>query len=203
MTAPLATDSARLAEIRAVTDNYFFWQGLRWVPLGSALLVMSLVLNSVVPLPEAVQDWILIPVLGLALVASNAIGSYYRRSFGRVRGIPGAHSRRSAIKWFVVYPLMLASLPIDMIFAPPVFVTGLVWGLGILAYWYSTGRGRLHYVAASLIFIALTVAPLFGVQNGKSLVATFIGLVGVVYIVGGVLDHFALRRILAPVPDET
>ena len=28
-----------LRRLHAVTDNFFFWQGLRWIPMGFALMV--------------------------------------------------------------------------------------------------------------------------------------------------------------------
>src|SRR5690242_19776943 len=34
-------ETASLDRINAVTANFFFWQGLRWVPLGVALLVVA------------------------------------------------------------------------------------------------------------------------------------------------------------------
>ena len=35
--------AADLDRVRAVTANFFFWQGLRWVPLGSILILSALI----------------------------------------------------------------------------------------------------------------------------------------------------------------
>ena len=81
------------------------------------------------------------------------------------------------VKWFLVYPLMISSLVIDMVFKPAFFVTGPIWAGGILAYWRSTGRGRPHYLVAALCMLALSLVQWLGfVGPGRRMFSVF-GLV--------------------------
>lgn len=190
-----------LARIQAVTANYFFWQGLRWVPMGAALLALGLYWNGWWLVQTPFADAMQLGVLGVALGISAAFGAYYRRRFGAVRGIPGMHARRERIKWRLVYPAMAVSLIVDMVLAPAVLVSGFVWAAGILAYRQSTGGGRVHYLVAAALLAAFGLLPLLGLmQPGKAAVNLFVAAVGIVFIVGGLLDHFELGRILRPVP---
>jgi len=190
-----------LERIQAVTANYFFWQGLRWVPMGAALLAVGLYWSGWWRVPAPLGDAVQLGVLGLALAISAALGGYYRRRFGAVHGIAGMHARRERIKWVFVYPAMALSLVADMVFAPPVLLSGFVWAGGILAYRRSTGGGRVHYLVAAPLLAAFGLLPLLGLmQPGKAAVNLFVAAVGIVFIIGGLLDHFELGRILRPVP---
>jgi len=185
----------QLRRIESVTANYFFWQGLRWVPLGVALLLAILI--------RAAQPVITVLLMAVALALSGAAGRYYQRTFGNVRAIPGRHVRRDRWKWFFVYPLMAASLIIDGRMPSAFFVTGPVWGAAIVAYWNSTGRGRLHYLVIAAIVAASGFAPALGmIEPGKPMLNAFFVLLGVVYVIGGVLDHYELVRILGPLPED-
>jgi hypothetical protein len=191
-----------LEQVRAVTANYFFWQGLRWVPMGVALLGFAAALGAGTSIPSAVRDWGLLPLLLVALwLSTSVLGRYYRRTFGQVQGDPDQHIRRSNIKWLVVYPAMMASLIVDMKIALPVVLSGIVWGASIEAYRRSTGGGRRHYTVAAVLLVAYGLLPLLGlVSAGKDAVGPLIGIVGLTYIIGGILDHQALVRILGKTP---
>ena len=193
-----------LARIQAVTANYFFWQGLRWVPMGTALLALSMYWNGWWTVAPPWDGALQLGVLVVALSISGAVGRYYHHRFGIVQGIPGMHARRERLKWRVVYPAMMVSLVADLWLAPPILLSGFVWGAGILAYRRSTGDGRPHYLAAAVLLATFGLLPLAGLMApGKALVNQFIGLVGIVFIVGGVLDHLELGRVLRPVPSAT
>ncbi|HJU90264.1 MAG TPA: hypothetical protein VJ672_12775 [Gemmatimonadaceae bacterium] len=192
-----------LARVHAVTANLFFWQGLRFVPLGLGLVLLSASYASWWPLADAWHDPFLIVLLVTALSASSAIGTYYGRAYGRVRGVPGAHATRTRMKWLVVYPAMALSLIADGVLAPPVFISGLVWGVGILLYWWSTGRGRLHYPGAALLSASAVAWPALGFSaSGVPTVNLFMGLIGIIYVICGVLDHLELKRVLRSIPDD-
>lgn len=189
-----------LERIRSVTSNYFFWQGLRWVPLGLVIALFGLKDAPWWPISGAWNDVFLLAAVGAVVAACPLIGRYYRRNFGRVVDDAEAHQRRELSKWFVVYPLMFASLVIDMAFKPAFFVTGPVWAGGIVAYWWSTGRGRPHYLVAALCMGALSLVQWQGhVEPGKQMFSVFGLVLGAIYVVGGLLDHFALCRLLRPV----
>lgn len=192
-----------LDRINAITANFFFWQGLRWVPLGAALLVTAW---SVAPGSLVPRSWgssVLIASMAVALVASTMIGRWYARSFGRVHGIPGQHARRTRTKWLVVYPALLGAFLIDGIMKPPVLVSGITFAVAIEAYRRSTGGGRLHYVMASVVFAALTLAPTLDLATpGKNALDLLVGVLGATYVIGGLLDHRELARMF-PDTDST
>ena len=190
---------ANLHEVRAVTANYFFWQGLRWVPLGVVLCFTAAGLaGDWVPRP--VTDWGIWPLVVVAFwLSTSVLGRYYRRTFGDVRPDDAQHARRTSVKWLVVYPAMIASMVVDMKVALPLLLSGLVWGVSIELYRRSTGGGRLHYSVAAVLLCALGLLPLAGIAlTGKAGVTLLVGVVGFVYIVGGLLDHQALVRVLRP-----
>src|SRR5512147_1698793 len=112
--------TATLDRINAVTANFFFWQGLRWVPMGAALLFVAWGFGPSSPIAASWQSPLLIAAMVTAVALSASIGRWYARSFGRVRGIPGQHARRTRTKWLVVYPLLLVALVIDGLAKPPV-----------------------------------------------------------------------------------
>jgi hypothetical protein len=192
--------------ITAVTSNFFFWQGLRWVPLGVALLVAALLRDSASGIPESWRSAIIIVVMLVAFAVSSATGRWYARVFGRVRGIPGQHARRTRTKWLVVYPALVLALLVDGMIRPPILFSGIAFAASIEAYRRSTGGGRRHYVIASAVFALLTFAPLAGIApRGINSLTLLFGVLGATYVIGGVLDHFELTRILPNVAnrDET
>jgi len=189
--------SPDLRRLHAITANYFFWQGLRWVPPGAALILFVWSTMPSFPLPAAWRDATPWFALTLGLVASWLIGKYYAHTYGYVRSLPGMHARRNAVKWSVVYPMIALALMVDGLLKPSIIVSGLVFAVSIEAYRRSTGGGRRHYVLASVLFAAATFAPALGlVQPGRDVLALVLGSLGGVYMIGGVFDHLELRRVL-------
>src|ERR1051325_9946426 len=77
---PDAMPTERLRRLHAVTDNFFFWQGLRWVPLGAALIIVSISLSPANPLPRELRPWLGVPFLVVAFwLSGSVIGPYYAR----------------------------------------------------------------------------------------------------------------------------
>jgi hypothetical protein len=186
--------------IRRVTDNFFFWQGLRWVPMGGLILAL-------VAMPRGWPKWAelgyMTGVVLVAYVASTGVGRYYRRSFGSVTATPGLHRSRSLLKWTVFLPGLVAALVIDVSWEPPVFLSGLAMAGLIVGYWWSTGRGRSHYLVFAFLHAVLAFVPLVGLaQPGLAMFPWLWGLVGVTYVVGGLLDHRELLAVLPQPPDE-
>jgi hypothetical protein len=185
--------STDLRLIASVTEHFFFWQGLRWVPLGFALLAGFVIPHALVP--KAARVTLMMIFMAAAFAVSCAAGRWYGRTYGTVHGIPGRHARRERLKWNVVYPLILVSLIADALWRGPFFLSGPVWAAAILAYRNSTGGGRTHYFVIAALVAALGFAPLF-VGAGKPMFNLFFLVLGGAYIIGGLLDHVALTRIL-------
>src|SRR5215213_3826303 len=117
--------AANLHEVRAVTANYFFWQGLRWVPLGVVLCVVAAT-HAGHWVPGVLRDWGLWPLLVTALwLSTSVLGRYYRRAFGDVRPDATQHARRTSIKWLVIYPAILASMIADMKLTLPLLLSAI------------------------------------------------------------------------------
>ena len=183
--------------VHDVTANFFFWQGLRWVPMGVALLAVAWGLGPGTPVPDAWQTPLLLAPMAGSLGLSSMAGRWYARSYGRVRARPGMHARRTRTKWLVVYPLVAAALIVDAVWKLPVLTSGLAFAGAIEAYRRSTGGGRRHYIVASALFIAIAFVPVAGlVTPGAPALNWVVALLGATYVVGGVLDHFELRRVL-------
>jgi len=190
--------------IRAVTSNYFFWQGLRISAIGPVLVIagLNLIAPTWWPFREN-GEVVLFAAMVLGLVGFKLIGNYYDRTFGTVRGLPGLHQRREAIKWMLVYPAMFVSMIVDYWLRLPISLSSIVWGGGLLAYWWSTGRGRTHYLLAAGLLALMSALPLTGlVEPGRDMVGVTLVTFGMIYIFGGVLDHLELSRILPPIPEE-
>src|SRR4029078_3598150 len=128
---------------------------------------------------------------------SGAIGRWYGRTFGVVRSAPGLHARRELLKWTVFYPLIAGALLRDGVWRPPILLSGLAWGGALVAYWASTGRGRNHYLVFAGAFVVAAFVPLIkGPATGLQRLNCVLAMMGVLYIIGGTLDHFELVRIL-------
>jgi hypothetical protein len=191
-----------LVMARRVTANVWFWQGLRWAPGGLVFLLVAL--TALFPRGWTLLQW-LCWTGGFALwwYLYRAADRYYARRFGVVVGLAGQHRGRERIKWLVAYPAMTASIFIDILAAPKVFISGVVWAAALLAYRASTGGGRAHYFVGAALLAALTPLPLAGVvEPGRPIVILWAAMVGVLYLVLGSLDHLELVRRF-PMPDES
>ena len=186
---------------RRVTANVWFWQGLRWAPGGLVFLIVAL--TSLLPAGWTLPMWLCwTGVLALWWYLYRLADRYYARRFGVVVGLAGQHRRRDLIKWFVVYPAMSASIFVDLLLAPRIFLSGVVWAAALLAYRASTGGGRPHYFVGAVLLAALTPLPALGLlANGRPMVELWAVLVGALYLVLGTLDHLELAR-RYPLRDE-
>jgi len=190
-----------LETARQVTANVWFWQGLRWAPGGLIFLLAA----ATPLLPDStIVTWLAwTGALALWWFLYQRADRYYASRFGTVVGRTGQHRRRDRIKWFVVYPAMAASVLVDLLAAPTVFLSGVVWAAALLAYRSSTGGGRPHYFVGAALLAALTPLPALGViDSAAPIVELWALVVGVLYLVLGTLDHLELARRF-PLPDES
>jgi hypothetical protein len=74
--------------------------------------------------------------------------------------------------------------------------------VAILLYRHSTGGGRVHYFAAAALLAAMAPLPALGlVEAGGPIMVLWLALIGVLYVVCGVLDHLELARRFPPIAD--
>ena len=190
-----AHDIDRSQKLRAVTDNFFFWQGLRFVALGPVMMLAALIASQPA-VHERISNFILIAAMLAALFASSRLGRRYRREFGSVSPIPGAHRVRSLAKWLIVYPLMFGAFALDLFRPMPILVSGLVWGGAILLYRQSTGGGRDHYLILAAAVAALTLGPLAAGVSSKGMSYVMMLVLGAGFSVCAILDDREMRRVL-------
>jgi hypothetical protein len=182
--------------VRRVTRDLWYWQGLRFVPIGIVGLVAGVTYSPA--WPEAVPEGVVL-LLGfvIAVVGYRAADRYYARTMGTVHPDLSMTRLRSQVKWFAVYPAMVLSLVLDAALAPSVFVSGPVWAASLVLYWWSTGRGREHYlVLASLTALFAFVPIAEPTLAGRAAFGVFFAWFGLVYVIAGILDHVALTRAL-------
>jgi hypothetical protein len=183
-----------LDRLRHITANFFFWQGLRVVPFGLLGLLAAATYAPWWP-AEIPGDGALLIGLAAAFVGFIVAGRYYDLEYGRVLERNEDHRQRSRLKWFALYPVMAMSLAVDLIVAPALFISGIVWAAAIVLYWASTGTGRLHYLAIAAGTAGLALVPTLGVARaGDGMLPLFFGWFGAAYVVAGMLDHLELRR---------
>ncbi len=183
-----------LEAARRVTANVWFWQELRWAPGGLVLLIVAM--TALLPAGWTLIVWLSwTGTLALWWYLYRMADRYYAHRFGVVVALAGQHRRRERIKWFVAYPAVAVSIFVDLLVAPKIFVSGVVWAAALLAYRASTGGGRPHYVVAAILLAALTPLPALGVlDNGRPMVILWAIVVGTLYLVLGALDHLELAR---------
>jgi hypothetical protein len=188
-------DIDRSQKLRDVTDNFFFWQGLRFVSLGPVLILAGIV-ASLPEVHEKVGNLVLVAGIVAATFASTRLGRRYRREFGSVSPRPGAHRTRSLAKWLLVYPLMFGTFAIDLLWPTPILFSALVWGVAILLYRRSTGGGREHYLVLAATLAALAIAPLAAGVTSKEMSYVMFIVLGAGYSVCAWLDDREMRRVL-------
>lgn len=197
MTGITIEDIERSRRVRAVTDNFFFWQGRRFAALGPVMMLAAFTADAAW-LDERVANGLLAAALVLAVIISIRIGRAYRAEFGSVRPIPGAHSARSWIKWLLVYPAMIASLALDMLYPEelPVFLSGFVWAAAIFLYRQSTGGGRGHYLVLAAALEALGLVPLATEISSREMVSVMMLVLGAGYTAAALLDDAEMRAVM-------
>lgn len=83
-----------------MTANLWFWQGLRWAPVGP-LAAGAVALPSVETEPAVVWAGYA-AMLALAWWLYRTVDRYYARRYGTVRLALGQHRRRDQVKWLAV-----------------------------------------------------------------------------------------------------
>lgn len=198
-----------LDRIRMITVNFSTLQGLKMVPLGLLLTVISLWGNF------GTGTWrraVIFP--GTCVVVAFFLyllaSWYYARYYGTVR--PTAAMRRSqVIRGLLGGIVGLLAFLADITYKVPVSFIGLVFGLASLAesLWVARQTGvrvePVSIVVAALL-AGLSLIPAAGLNwwqplGFRSLLFGVCVITGILFIVLGVWEHARLVKML-PLPKE-
>ena len=187
-----------LQQVRYVTSNYHYLQGLRLVPFALFAIAQGALGGDWLDTPDWLHGWIPFAIgLALAFLGYRMIGTYYDRTFGHVERAPGAGARdnRALAIFFLIY---IASAVIDASVRPRVSISELVLACGILAYWWPRRRFATHYLMGALIVIAVSLLPLLGITPTMQIFRSGVEMVtiGMVALFIGLLDHLLLVNTL-------
>lgn len=191
-----------MKRLASTTRNFWHLQGLHGVAIG-----MALIIASILELTGVVTGWHINTAFSLlisftVIVVSPMVRRYYSKRFGTV--IPPAKQDR---RWRVISVLAGAVLGAVMILdgtgplrGLPFVPFGVACGLLLLLWGFSPRR---HYIVLGLLVIGFSLLPAFHlvvrqqVRHGGVLL-----LVGLVLMLGGVIDHGILLRSLPPLRPE-
>ncbi len=194
-----------LDRIRMITVNFSMLQGLKMVPLGLLLTVVSLWGNS----GTGPRRDLLFPsaCVVAAFFLYLLFSRYYAREYGTVQ--PSAVMRRNEIiRGLGGGIVALAAFLVDVNLKPPVSFIGLVLGLATLGehVWLSRrigGRVEPIIIGVALFITILSLLPLAGVNWWQPLGirARLFGIcviTGIIFMVVGIWEHVRLVKLLPP-----
>jgi hypothetical protein len=201
-----------LKQARFVAANFPSLQGLKVIPLGMCLLVVSLWANAQ---PDAVRDWRLLgPALALAVAFALqwALERYYARRFGRVERTPAQRRREWVLGAFGAL-FALVTFYFDVALHWPLSLLGLMYAAVLFAEYarlraQANGPFLIVYLLAAVVLLALSLLPLGGISDWwqslglRNDLVAMTAVFGVLTIVLGLCGHLFLLRAL-PLKLET
>lgn len=182
---------------RFLATHYSSLQGLRSVPIGLCLLLVSLWANSLFGIITKDFTWPVIFVVGAVLLFIT-IDQYYKRTFGEVTRTPAAR-RTESILAIVGGVLILGAFWLDGSFELPFVSIGLAFAAAFVfdnpkaLFPLNKFSGVILFFSACLIF--LSVSPLFvgatwwNIFGIKSASLGICLLAGVFFMVAGLIWH--------------
>jgi hypothetical protein len=194
-------------QTRFLAANYSSLQGLRIVPFGLLLLVVSLWANG----QQGPARDLSLPLtfLVILLVCYFAIDRYYRHVYGRVQRSP-ASLRTDYIITVAAAILALGAFILDSAEKVPISALGLLFALGSLEEYIRMSvrfqsRYYFPYLILSVLLALVSVLPLFGITGFWKVLgikAPLLGIsmvIGAIMILSGILAHIQFVRSL-PAP---
>lgn len=192
-----------LKQIRMLTTNFPVFQGLKGIPLGLLLSILSMWASA----QTGPAKDIVFP-LGCSLVficLYCIVHQFYNRIFGTVVRT-NKQKIMEGMRGLVGGVIALLAFWVDVSLKPSFSVLGLVFASALLVDYVSVTRQTkewllLFYPAAALFMILLSVLPIFGINwwNPLGIKALMYGVctvVGLLFIVLGVLMHISLEKLL-------
>jgi hypothetical protein len=197
-----------LKHTRFLTKNYSNLQGLRAIPSGLCILLVSLWANT---LHGRAND-LTLPILEAAacLVLFLIIDRYYNRVFGKVKR---TYSYAELLLMGLSGLLALAAFFVDSDFGLklPFSTLGLVFAAVILGsgvwYWVQAKALLVSNLLLGILIAILSILPVFGVSDWwtalgiKHFLLAMTILFGVYTIIGGVIGHIYFIHSLPAMPE--
>ena len=196
-----------MSTVRMITANFSSLQGLKMVPLGLLLLLVSLWANA---LTAPARDF-LFPgaCMAAAFFLYWLIARFYSHTYGTVS--PTRQQRNHEyLRGLVGGVIGLAAFLIDVYLRPAFSATGLMLAGVIAAEYVRLTRGMrwmpwwfVPNLLAFLLLVGLSLLPLAGVIWWKAvgIKALLVGVAafsGALFMLIGVLAHILLARWLLP-----
>ncbi len=200
-----------LSTVRMITANFSSLQGLKMVPLGLLLLLVSLWANS---LTAPARDFLYPGALMVAAFFLYVLTArYYNRTYGTVSPTRQQHNSE-VLHGLAGGVIGLAAFLIDVYLRPAFSALGLMFA-GVIAWEYTRLTWRMRWtpwlfvpnLAAFLLLVGLSLLPLAGIVwwkavGIKALMLGVTALTGALFVLIGILAHVLLARWLAPSGEE-
>lgn len=194
-----------LQKTRWITKNYENLKGLLIIPFGIFFLFLATWNYFELGITETGKD-IGIPsiMIILTILATILINHHYSQTMGSVKTI---NNLRIVLIIFVLFLVFIMADYLDMVLnsqlEQPISITSIAWAL-LFGYTFFS-RKQTVYLIFSLLLFLLAFLPTIGMIPYKMVFDNQNGvwgyvLVGVGFIVGGLVDHFTLKKLLPSQP---
>jgi len=187
-----------LDQVRFVTRYYSALQGLKIVPFGLFMTLMSFRSLGWPVLGGEGDCTYTLPLLVLLIAGYYAIGRYYTRRFGEVQPV-----KEDGYWWKAMLPLFLliAALVIENLLLPHFSLTGLL--VAAMLFYSARVLRRPHYWAAGILMAVVSLLPLVVGSDPRNKIYGTMGFLwslslGLAWTVNGLIDHFMLVRSFKP-----
>lgn len=180
-----------LTRIRYITRNFDALQGLKMIPFGLYFLA-----TGAGWLGEQGDLSLSLPAFALTILAYWLISRYYARNFGRVNSESSSLVHNFFLPLAVILILWVAAA-VDYWMRLPISIFGLTLAAILFGWWWlQEQRTRKHYAVMAGLIALISLAPLSGIGEGWSIIqppgTLFDLLLGVIFVIGGILDHVIL-----------
>lgn len=190
-----------MERIRRVTRYYDQLQGLRQVPFGIMFLLMAVWKGGWWPWFDKWQPLSGLLIIGLAMIAFWWIGSYYERTFGKVRQSDDSQRKGKILSFIFLVGLYLVGLA-EYEWHWPLSGTGLFTAVVLVACYFQTGSFRQQYLILAGLMTIVSLLPLFDLLPAEQVYlwgergVVGVAIFGALWLVSGLVDHWLLIRAL-------
>jgi hypothetical protein len=196
------------SHVRSLTTNFSFFQGLKGIPLGLLLMVLSIWASA----QTAPGPALFFPIGSVVVL----LGLYWivYRFYQQVFGVVVQAKRRktaSTIREGLIGAAALAAFWIDTSLSISISVLGLIFaGAMLVDYGRVPGKtgNRLlwFYPAGALLMLSLSLIPFFNLTwwetlGFKALLYGITAAAGMLFIILGVATHIALENLFVEIEE--